>query len=650
VLLLRQGIVLGGGNELVLGAFFSVWFSGIASGAFSGRRRTWGPGNFRTLAALLPSLLFMNALGVWLLAGWSSSPAGQLPSLGRGMLLAGALAFLPGMAIGIAFPAGAAAAGGIVRLFLFECLGSAAGGALATRLFLRFDPLGALAVGAVGGLLLLSGRVRWLALAAGAALWAAWNPLTSMRLGALHPVGKVVAEASSPYQHIVLSEYEGQRSLYLNGLAAGQSPDPAAAERLKIFERLEDGTGQTALLCSWPEMDDSGGGHRVLWMQADPMLARLRARTEDAAWTAEVEDPRILLGQQPARFSLILLDLPLPASVAQERMFTVEFFRVAARALRPGGILVLTLPASENYWGEETARLIGGLYRTLQAAFPDVLAAVGPLPCILASREPPALEGRLKDLRTGGEGAAFSALFPPERMEEFNRSLNAGPGRTNSDARPFAYLELLAVREKMDRLLPVAGTLAALSPWALLLLGLAVLPYQRRRRPLFQVFSTGVLGIGAFLLLSIRFQAAHGTYYGAVGLLTGFFMLGLAGSAPLAKGLAASSRAPWLPDAAALAFLGLVLAIPSGPGWLFAVFFTLAGTVTGLPFIFQGIRFGDDPAAAARMEFHDHLGAALGALATGLLLMPLLGMTGTVLALAGMKAVSLLLNLKTIPA
>jgi spermidine synthase len=649
VLLLRLAIILGGGNELVLGAFFGAWFLGIALGAARGRRVPWSPAQFRLLAGLLPALLFLNAVLVMLAAATAPPACGHGPSLGRGMLLASVLGLLPGAVIGFAFPAGAAVSRGIAQLFLWESAGSCAGGLLASIVFVRFKPFGALAILAVAGLALLPGRWRLLAFGAGLGLWASWAPLEDLRLHAFHPVGQVVVEADSPYQHILLTEYSGQRALHLNGQVAGQSPDPASALRWRILRELSGGRGEAALLSGWPGGTEKEAGP-VRWIQPDRTLARLFAETEASGLRATVADPRALLSWERARFALILLDLPPPVSVAQERLFTREFFEAAAGALRPGGVLAVVLPAPENYWGAEISRLSAGLTRTLQAAFPEVVAAVGPMPLLLASNDPGALSARLGALRNGEEASLYSALFPPERMEAFRRRMAALPGRLAADARPFSYLDALAVKEKMDRQVPVAGAITALAPWSLALFWLGVLPFlPRRNRPLAQVFSSGVLGIGLFLLLSLRYQAAHGVYYGAVGILTGLFMLGLGISAPLGRRLAVRSAAPWLPDAASLGLLAVLQAIPSAPSWIFGLLFALSGAVTGLPFVCQGIRLGDDPAAAARMQFHDHLGAALGAVASGLLLMPLLGLTGTVLALAGMKGVSLVLNLRATP-
>jgi len=68
-----------------------------------------------------------------------------------------------------------------------------------------------------------------------------------------------------------------------------------------------------------------------------------------------------------------------------------------------------------------------------------------------------------------------------------------------------------------------------------------------------------------------------------------------------------------------------------------------SGVVLGLPFTLVGLRMGNDGAAAARMEGADHIGAAAGALLTGLVLLPVLGMTGTLSVFAGLKLISALL-------
>ena len=682
VLLLRLGMLLGGGNEIVLGAFFGAWFLGIAAGAAAGRRLAWRPGSFRPLAASFPFLLFLNALAVMVVAGvWAPAP-GHLPSLGRGVLVSAALAVLPGAGIGLCFPAGAVAAGGVSRLFLLESAGSCAGGILASLVLLRINPLGMLAVFGAAGLALLPGRRRLLALGAGLGIWVAWGPLAELRLAAFHPIGKAIVEADSPYQHILLTEREGQYSVYLNGRLAGQFPRPDLRMRYGPYASLGRSVPQNGVLVGGipgteEDFQKAGGFHEVYHPQPDAVLRGVidhirgwkcakgeriasyseREELERIHWVDE--DARQFFQNAGSSFDAVFVDLPAPTSVHENRVFTVEAFRGIARRTRPDGVVVVYLPVSENYWGDEVAGQVGALYRTMMEVFTEVIAVPGPVPALLASRSPLGKLGTAVRSIESGNGnwsdPAFAALAPAlfsrDRREAFARRLERSPARPDTDDRPFGFLNSLAVREKQEGGLAIADAVMGLSSWALVVLALvAFIPYApRRRRPLFQVFTTGALGIGAFLLLSIRFQAVHGTYYGAVWLLTGVFMLGLALSAPLGARMARRSAAPWLPDAAAVALLGLLWAVPWGPTPLSAVFFALAGVVTGLPFVFQGIRLGDDAAAAARMEFHDHLGAALGAMAVGLILMPLLGLSGTILALMGMKALSLLMNWNPIP-
>ena len=150
--------------------------------------------------------------------------------------------------------------------------------------------------------------------------------------------------------------------------------------------------------------------------------------------------------------------------------------------------------------------------------------------------------------------------------------------------------------------------------------------------------------------MSTAYQTAHGPLYAALGLLTGLFMLGLACSAPAAAWIFGKRLPRWLPDAAALgllACLGLLLPWAGAPKPVFFVTLFASGLVLGLPFTFAGLHRGDDGTAAAQMELWDHLGAAAGALVTGLLLLPMLGSLGVLAVFAGLKVYSGVLNFRS---
>jgi hypothetical protein len=146
------------------------------------------------------------------------------------------------------------------------------------------------------------------------------------------------------------------------------------------------------------------------------------------------------------------------------------------------------------------------------------------------------------------------------------------------------------------------------------------------------------------------FQAAAGTVYTALGLLTGLFMAGLA------AGAAAGGRflAP-RPGSAGIVAAGatLLFLVATGPAmvallghpFLIAAWAALGGAVTGAAFpamLAAASGGGDERAVAGAIESADHLGAAFGAFVVGVIWLPVHGLVVTCLLLAALQAAALI--------
>jgi spermidine synthase len=164
---------------------------------------------------------------------------------------------------------------------------------------------------------------------------------------------------------------------------------------------------------------------------------------------------------------------------------------------------------------------------------------------------------------------------------------------------------------------------------------------------------TGAAGMTWSLLILFAFQTRAGALYGQLGLLTALFMVGLAAGAGATRRAAvgaerkdpAQTRA-WLLVVCALALLyavALPLTLPAvgrlaeqGPVAALAahgVLLFLAGLVTGGVFpAGVGALLADGSSAtdaAGRIETSDHFGAALAALVSAVLFIPLFGIVAT---------------------
>ena len=190
-------------------------------------------------------------------------------------------------------------------------------------------------------------------------------------------------------------------------------------------------------------------------------------------------------------------------------------------------------------------------------------------------------------------------------------------------------------------------------PFALAIPGLALLAVLIRPRPFRAAASTMGLTGGVTMALQIvlifMFQNKYGVLYQLIGLLSAMFMAGLAGGGLLGRLAVSGGAAPRL----VLPLLDLLLAACAGlaalsalgrlPDLTLPVILT-TGLLSGLEFallyaLARRDRSRPEPALVlARLEAADHLGAAIGILAAGLVMAPVLGLWASAIVLASIKA------------
>ena len=276
--------------------------------------------------------------------------------------------------------------------------------------------------------------------------------------------------------------------------------------------------------------------------------------------------------------------------------------------------------------------------------------------------------------------ALLPVLLPPGRVAAVETGLAdaASMADASRDDRPASFLHALARRQQttagggrvvgaLSRLPVVVLVLLALLPSAVVTVRSWTAGVSPRRRAAsaasHAVAVAGAAGMGFSLLLLLSFQARVGALYGALGVLTAMFMLGLALGAllahrvlrageggsgatgplrlALAGALAYAVALPWTLDAAAEASeSGLVAALLAHGALLLA-----AGVVTGSFFplgaavrLAAGAGAGD---TAGRLETADHVGAAAAALVGAVFFIPTLGFTRSAWLLAALLALAL---------
>jgi spermidine synthase len=636
IVLLRELMVVFYGNESSLGLMLGSWLFWTAAGSsLAGRFALRAPSRrlMAGIQVLVAAILPLTVLAVRAAKGLLQTVPGEVlgpaamlltsfSALGPLCILCGAL-FTAGSKVYAATDTVAATSTGEATgsVYLWEAVGSAAGGVLAGLILIRH--LSSLEI---------AGLLTVLNLLAASSLVIAARPLRYAVMGGLVGIAvllsffgwpqrleansqerfwrgqHMVATRNSVYGSLAVVGTEGSRSVYENGVVLFNVPDPAAAEEAVHYALLEHPSPRSLLLI--------GGGlngsvaqalrhptlERVDYVELDPAILDLAREYFPDQWLALRTDPRVHLHVTDGRlflktthstFDVAIVNLPEPQNAQLNRFYTVEFFREVSRKLTPTGLLSFQLRSSENYIGEELGQFLRTIHQSLRAVFPEVTAIPGETVHFFAAKRAGTLAAgadellarlRARNLQTSYVSEYFIPFrMTPDRMADLHtqidaqiRPLTSTP--VNRDFAPVAYYFDMALwssqfnpayRRLFRAMAGVDfGSMAAAFGVVLaaLVAGGRFLTEKRRRRPLAAGFCTAATGfstIGLEMLLLLAFQAVYGYVYQQLAVVIAAFMAGMAlgswlGMRPAARaGLRVLAITQMLAAAAPLVLLGL---------------------------------------------------------------------------------------------
>ena len=629
------------------------------------------PGDYFSLQALLPALLALGApvsiVTGFLFSRASAALAGSRP--GRATTLAYALESLGSLSGGGLFTLWLSLGGGTTAGLLL------AGGILyawtATRGFPKkaalWVPPGILAAAA-----LLS------------ALWPgdpAGRLTGELRFRLLHQGADLLESVETPFGLTEIARMGEQVLVFQDGSLRSSSPDKEqaalqsgilAAQPARRNRILFLGSPPPSLLADlleypWNRLvvvdPDSPAREAVeRWL---PPRERKARRSPKVSWVHD--DPRPFLargGDGLGPFDLVVVACSDLGKAAAGRNFTREALAGIRSLLARGGVLALGAPLVERAFDKEKLDFGLSLLATLENVFPKVELVPGVFAWFLASRIDgnPTGDGREMEKRLLEKkilpsflprGALASACDPirGRGILDFLHGEEARRGRAplHTDSRPTLFFAGLAVETRyrdpgLARILAAlgrAGVPALAWPLGalifLLLIRLLSSPPDEKRSSettaLLAVSAAGGAGITLFLVLLLSFQCKAGLLYEKVGLASGLFLAGISLGAFLG-GMKGTPR--FLLGLAAAGYLLLSLPdLPTLPQNILLALFFGGGLASGLAFpagtaLLGGAGRGEGN-IASRLEAADHLGAALGGTAAGMLLVPVLGLRGTTL-------------------
>ncbi len=598
IVLLRELLVTYYGNELTIGMILANWLVLEAAGALLGRSVEGKRRKIELYVSL--QLLFSISLPLCILCiRILKNLMGVIPGegLGLGAILISSFVVLlmPSCTHGTLFTLGCSilaertgtGARAIGRVYLYEIIGTAAGGLILTYLLLpryhsfriafllaalnaliciyllRFPMrttssfiLTALTVVCMAGsLALMLGRLD--------------NRLHNRSVQLQWRSEKVLFYCNSRYGNIAVVQDAHQHTIFSDGIPVITIPVPN-------IEHVENIVHLPLLLHPAPErVLIIGGGaegllgevlkhkaRRVDYVELDPLIIQTAKRFGSPETLEPLNDRRVHIEYTDGRrylktashsYDVILIGLVDPTDLQANRLFTVEFAQNCHAKLREGGILVMQASGSMSYLSNEMKKLNACLIKTLQFTFPSLFIVPGETNLFIAGKgtgyganthrlDQNILIGRLNERRL--ETNLISPYYleyrlDPQRLTWFLGNVQEIEAKPNRDFAPALMLYALSVWNA--RFSPGAGALflflerirtgtVMLFISALVISCLLAGMILRRRAlrgalPL-SVAASGYAGMLFDLILIFTFQVLYGYIYFLIGALVTAFMAG----------------------------------------------------------------------------------------------------------------------------
>ena len=397
-------------------------------------------------------------------------------------------------------------------------------------------------------------------------------------------------------------------------------------------------------------------------------------------------DVRSMLAKEKGYYDIVILSLEEATSSVLNRYYTVEFYQQVKEALRPEGVLAVRMAGGENIMGTELINLGASTKLTLEKVFSRFVLTPGEETWFIASDsekltgEPGVLRERFAAIEGGTEvfpAEGLLSVYLPVRantaLEYYSTADLPEKLLINRDIRPLTHLYSLLLSAKQSEApvtrfvkhLALAGAFAFFIP--LVVFAALRTAYVLKTREqgskssfdsTFLVFSAGWVSIGVVIVLMYLYQTRFGSLYLHIGVISSVFMVGLTfGALTIRHLLVKSGEREALkirPEVllfvvvCAHAIILAIIALLPAQNWthvVFAAAFVLCGLCAGSYFPLAASQLAsigvETGRAGSKLETADHLGASVGGLMTGLILVPVLGAKTTLFVFALLMLVNI---------
>ncbi len=673
VLLIREIALVFQGNELMMGWTLGIWMFLTGMGAWLGRSFTTIPSEnriHRMLGLLLSvppiALVAMEAgKNLLFLPGTQISPFWFILLI---LMVLLPVCLTSGLAYSLLVKVQGSEEKRFVRVYALESVGSMAGGVVVSFLLVRwFSILASLLIVALAvRLFLLSRKGRELkpilptVITAVLLLLVLLWPVDLKLKSLLFYHQQVIDSKESPYGNITVTENGGELSFFENGSLLFSTGDLISNEEYVHYALLQRENPRSILLVSGGisgmigEILKYSTVEQIDYPELNPHLIEMGRRYNRLSEHPKVMvipgDGRRFLQQTDRFYDMAILAVPDATSLQLNRFYSSEFLTILKKRMNENGVVLFAVSPAGNYLSPEKIHLEALIYHTVKEHFRRVELIPGEKDFFIASDGPLSIQiAELATLRGIRNNYVNSDYIDDRSILDRSQQILGQIGgykEINSDNRP----------------LPVFyHSLRFLAQFSGRQFGLALIPLLILLLPLFllnpvsgAMYVTGFSASAIEILLIFWIQVTFGYIYSVMGLIFAIFMGGLAPGA--IAGHRMEIRRGHVFGAQSLLMLYLLLfpllwslskaSLPAGVIWLLIVPATfIPALLTGFQYVASTVTLpGRVESAPSIVYAADLWGSALGIMATTILFVPLLGVAGTSLLLAGINLIVILIN------
>ena len=463
-----------------------------------------------------------------------------------------------------------------------------------------------------------------------------------------YPGQDVLAQRNTPYGNIVVTRTGSQINFFENGLPLFSSGNVIESEEDVHYAMSQHPQPKSVLLVSGGvfgtlrEVLKYGVG-RVDYVEIDPAVIELSREyvagsgLDDGRVFVHQTDGRAFLNGGAGTYDVVLVNVHDPVNAQLNRFYTSEFFGEVKRHLAVGGVVSLSLSSPGDYISPESGVLMSGVFWTLKKSFRNVIVVPGGRTYFIASDKELSYDIGGLIARKGVQTKFVNdnylrGVLTRERINYLLDSMKK-ESAVNTDFKPVAYFRQTAYWSRKFGF-GYAG---------ILVLGLAVAAVMlvATKPAQLSVFTVGFMGTAIEVVFFVAYQIAYGSVYQKVGLIVASFMLGMTAGAWWAnriQGIDAKRHYVKLVLAAAVFPLAAAFSLSHLQGQV--AYFSLTavcGLLVGLAFPLAAKAEGD----AGLLYSLDLLGAFVGSVTAGAILIPAAGLINTCLIAAALNALGL---------